>query len=125
MTTTTHTTTCTNDWCNRPPAARGYCKTCYSRGKQAGDMTRATLRPFEILQLRHEDIDEIAVERLIAGDKPEHTTIGEREAAIRHLHAAGLSDRRIGEHIGVSAACVYYRRRALGLPANPQQHPAP
>lgn len=118
MTTTTETPTCTNDWCNRPRAARGFCKPCYNRGHQASDMTRAAMRPFQISALRHEDVDEMVVERLIAGDPPEHTTIGEREAAIRQLHAAGLSDPQIGERIGVSAACVYYRRKSLGLPAN-------
>ena len=85
-------------------------------------MTRATMRPLEIIALRHQDVDDVAVERLIAGDKPEHTTIGEREAAIRHLHATGWSDPKIAAHIGVSAACVYYRRKALGLPANPNKH---
>lgn len=123
MTTTTDTPTCTNEWCNRPRVARDFCKPCYNRGLQAGDMTRATMQPLEIITRRREDIDETAVERLIAGDIPEHTTIGEREAAIRHLHALGLSDRRIGDRIGVSAACVYYRRKALGLPANHRQHP--
>lgn len=121
-TTTTDTDTCTNDWCNRPRASRGFCRPCYSRGHYAGDMTRATLRPLEIVALKHHDIDDIAVQRLIAGDKPEHTTIGEREAAIRQLHAQGLSDPEIGRRIGVSAACVYYRRKALALPANPSKH---
>lgn len=118
MNTTTETQTCINDWCNRPRKARGYCRPCYARGQQAGDMTRATMQPREIITLRHQDIDDIAVQRLITGDIPEHTTIGERETAIRHLHALGLSDKQIGTRIGVSAACVFYRRKALGLPAN-------
>jgi hypothetical protein len=118
--------TCINDWCNRPRKIRGYCRPCYSRGLQAGDMTRAAMQPGEIYALRREDVDEIAVQRLIAGNPPQHTTIGERETAIRHLHALGLSDRQIGRRIGVSAACVYYRRKWLGLPANPrQQRPGP
>lgn len=120
MTATTETRTCINEWCDRPRKARGFCKSCYSRGFQAGDMTRAAMRPREIYALRREDIDEIAVERLIAGDIPQHTTVGEREAAIRQLHAEGLSDAQIGARIGVTASCVFYRRKALGLPANPQ-----
>lgn len=120
MTTTTDTQTCINDWCDRTRHARGFCKPCYFRGLNAGDMTRATMRPREIIALKHHDIDGMAVERLIAGDIPEHTTIGEREAAIRVLHATGMSDTQIGARIGVSASCVFYRRKALGLPANPQ-----
>lgn len=121
MTTTTETRTCINEWCDRPRKARGYCKACYSRGLQAGDFSRSAMRPNEIhAQRRDEDIDEIAVERLIAGEIPEHTTVGEREAAIRHLHAEGLSDSQIGARIGVTSSCVFYRRKALGLPANPQ-----
>jgi hypothetical protein len=120
----TDTQTCINDWCNRPRKARGFCKPCYSRGHQAGDFARSEMRPQEIHQRRrNDDVDEIAVQRLIAGDIPEHTTVGEREAAIRHLHATGLSDSQIGARIGVSSSCVFYRRKALGLPANPQQHP--
>lgn len=120
MSATTETRTCINEWCTRPHVALGYCKACYSRGFQAGDMTRAAMRPFEIHAVRREDVDEIAVERLIAGDPPEHITVGEREAAIRRLHATGLSDPQIGARIGVSASCVFYRRKALGLAANPQ-----
>lgn len=123
MTADTDTRTCTNDWCDRPHRARGFCNACYSRGLQAGDFGRSAMRPFEIYKQRREDIDEIAVDRLIAGDIPDHTTIGEREAAIRRLHADGLSDSQIGARIGVSGSCVYYRRKSLGLPANPQwQH---
>lgn len=120
MTTTTDTQTCTNEWCNRPRCARGFCRPCYFRGLQAGDMTRSTMQPFAICAQKHEDVDDVAVQRLITGDIPEHTTIGERETAIRHLHALGLSDSQIGRRIGVSASCVYYRRKALALPANQQ-----
>lgn len=116
--------TCINDWCDRPSDARGFCRACYFRGRSAGDWARASMRPFEITALKHQDIDEIAVQRLIAGDVPERTTIGEREAAIRALHAEGLSDSQIGRRIGVSAACVFYRRKYLGIPANPQRRPA-
>ena len=121
MSTTTEIQACVNEWCDRPRKARGYCRVCYSRGFQARDMARAALRPFEVCAQRHQDVDEAAVERLVAGDVPERTTIGEREAAIRLLHAAGLSDPQIGARIGVSASCVYYRRQALGLPANTAQ----
>lgn len=120
--TTTDTPTCVNDWCDRPRDARGFCRPCYFRGKSAGDWTRATMRPREIIALKHQDIDNVAVARLVAGDIPERTTIGEREAAIKLLHAQGLSDPQIGARIGVTASCVFYRRKALGLPANPQQH---
>lgn len=111
---------CLNAWCGRPHKARGFCVACYHRGMRTGDLDNAKLRPFEVCALKHADVDEVAVQRLVAGDVPEHTTIGEREAAIRQLHAAGLSDGQIGARIGVSADCVRRRRIALGLPANYQ-----
>ena len=118
MSTATGNQACVNEWCDRPRKARGFCARCYSRGFQAGDMRRCALRPFEVCAQRHEDVDETAVERLVAGDIPERTTIGEREAAIRRLHATGLSDPQIAARIGATASTVFYRRQALGLPAN-------
>lgn len=85
-------------------------------------MTRAEMRPYEINTLRREDVDPVAVQRLVAGDIPEHATVGDRDAAIRQLHAAGLSDPQIGKRIGVSVSCVRHRRKSLGLATNNPQH---
>lgn len=121
MTTTTQTQTCINDWCERPRRAGGYCTVCYQRGYRAGDMTRAAMRPYQIWTVASADIDEAAVERLVAGDPPERTTTGERRSAIRRLHALGLSDRQIADCVQCTVCTVWRARKRLGLPANPQQ----
>jgi hypothetical protein len=43
------------------------------------------------------------------------TKVAIDEKKLRELHAQGLSDRAIGEKLGVSGATILTRRRALGL----------
>jgi len=107
---------CTNDWCNRPQHAKGYCQACYTRGWKAGDMDRAQTvhREWEISRV---DIDEVAVVRLRRGDVPEHTTLGDREQAVRELHALGLNDREIADRLRRPVLFVWRTRQRLGLAA--------
>jgi hypothetical protein len=74
-------------------------------------------------QLSRADVDEIAVGRLLAGDAPERTTLGEREEAVRRLHAYGLNDREIADRLRRTVQFVCRTRSRLGLPAN-QRGPA-
>lgn len=113
---------CANDWCTRPHFARGYCHTCYHRGWSSGDMDRAKTvhREWELSRI---DIDEVVVRRLMAGDPPERTRLGDREEAVRRLHALGLNDREIADRMRRRVLFVWRVRDRLGLPAN-QRGPA-
>ncbi|MBA2951627.1 hypothetical protein [Streptomyces himalayensis] len=108
---------CANDWCTRPHHAKGYCQVCYRRGWAAGDMTRAQIR-YENWGQSRNTVDEVAVERLCAGDIPEETTLGEREAAVRRLHALGWNDVEIEARLRRPPQYVLKVRRRLGLPPN-------
>lgn len=105
---------CSNDWCDRPHSARGFCAQCYWRGWMSGDWTRAT-RKYREWERQRLDVDPVAVQRLIAGDPPERTTVGEREAAVRELHAQGASDREIAFRLSLPMGSVGGIRRRLGL----------
>ena len=108
---------CANTWCTRPHHAKGYCATCYQRAWSTSDPARATTVHRE-WQLSRADVDEIAVQRLTAGDPPERTTLGEREEAVRRLHAHGLNDRQIADRMHRRVLFVWRIRDRLGLPAN-------
>lgn len=109
--------TCSNGWCDRKHFARGYCHTCYYRGWSSGDMERAKIVRRE-WDLSRTDVDEIAVQRLMAGDPPERTTLGDREEAVRRLHAFGLNDREIADRMRRRVLFAWRVRERLGLPAN-------
>ncbi|MCA1223446.1 hypothetical protein [Streptomyces sp. 8L] len=59
----------------------------------------------------------------MAGDPPERTRLGDREEAVRRLHAAGLNDREIADRLHRRVLFVWRVRDRLGLPAN-QRGPA-
>jgi hypothetical protein len=109
--------TCTNEWCPRPLHAKGFCGPCYRRGWAAGDMRRARIR-YGMWGQSRTSIDDVVVDRLCAGDVPEDTTLGEREAAVRRLHALGLNDREIEVRLRRPAKYATKVRRRLGLPSN-------
>jgi hypothetical protein len=60
--------------------------------------------------------DPVAVERALAGERIPLSR-PERLEAVRRLHAARLSDRQIGQRLGVCTRTVLRCRRSLGLPA--------
>jgi hypothetical protein len=106
---------CGNDWCDRKHFARGFCHTCYYRGWSSGDMSRAATvhREWELSRV---DVDAVVVTRLVNGDPPERTTLGEREAAVRHLHGFGLNDREIATRTRIPKRTVWGIRQRLSLP---------
>lgn len=108
---------CGNDWCTRKHYARGYCHTCYMRGWSSGDSARGRVihRAWEIGRT---DVDEAAVRRLVSGDPPARTTLGDREEAVRRLHAYGLNDRQIADRLRRRTLYVWRVRERLGLRAN-------
>lgn len=106
---------CSNDWCDRPARKRGFCQACYDRGRYHGDMAHAAMLPGQFIP----ENDEAAIERLVAGDRPARTTIGEREEAVRRLHAPGLNDGEIAARLGCYLHSAWViRNRRLGLPPN-------
>ncbi|MFJ2630892.1 hypothetical protein ACIO6U_02865 [Streptomyces sp. NPDC087422] len=111
------TPTCANAWCPRPRRCKGYCNACYQRAWRTGDPERATVlhTPYGVSRT---DIDEAAVQRIVDGDAPEHTTVGERDEAVRRLHACGLNDVEIASRIGHSVSMALRARTRLKLPAN-------
>lgn len=53
------------------------------------------------------EVDEMAVERLVAGDRPEQFTSFERREAVRQLHQLGVSKKEIARRLGVHDRQVY------------------
>lgn len=70
------------------------------------------------IELPELDVDEIALERRLAGDRTVRLTKLERREAVRRLHAQGLTDHPIADRIGTSAETVRADRARIGLPAN-------
>lgn len=108
---------CANSWCTRPHHAKGYCPICYRRGWAAGDMRRARIRYGNWGQSRA-NVDDVVVDRLCAGDVPEDTTLGEREAAVRRLHTLGMTDPEIAARLRRPRQYPMKVRWRLGLPPN-------
>lgn len=108
---------CANAWCTRLHHARGYCAICYRRGWAAGDMRRARIRYTNWGQSRT-SVDDVVVDRLCAGDVPEETTLGEREAAVLRLHTLGMTDPEIAARLRRPRQYPMKVRHRLGLPPN-------
>lgn len=109
------TATCKFD--NNPHRALGLCEAHYRRYRRYGDpLGQPTSDTY---------IDEIAVQRAVNGDLPEHLTQAEREEAVRRLNARGLNDRQVGERLGVQQAWAGKVRRRLGLPSVGTPGPLP
>lgn len=141
------TETCTIPDCGKPVIARGWCEGHYRRWRRHGSPVggrhvRTGCRVEECTEphdshglcavhrerwRRHGDpewvplveVDEIAVERAIRGDRPDHLTTGEREEVVKRLHRLNFSDGRIAEHLDVGATAVQQIRSRTGLPAVP------
>lgn len=89
--------------------AHGWCHTCYGRWHAAGKPAGGPPSPRAAYG---RDIDEIAVERAIAGD-PGVLNPVERRIAITTLTAAGLSAPRIAARIRCTKRTVERHRRAM------------
>lgn len=63
------------------------------------------------------DVDEVAVQRAVAGDPPESLTPAERREVVRILHERGMNDRQIHQLAGMAHETAGRIRRELGLPA--------
>lgn len=100
---------CTYRDCKQKYFARGLCTMHYQRDRKWGDPEHT----------RRTDVDQIAIDRTLAGDRPEVLTLGEREECIRQLHARGCRDRAIAAMVGLTQPAVWYARQRLGLPALP------
>lgn len=100
---------CRVDGCPNRHNAKGFCAMHYARWRRHGDPEWTPLR----------EVDEIAVERAISGDRPEHLTTGEREEIVRRLHRLRMTDQQIAEYLDVGDTAVWTIRQRLGLPAVP------
>lgn len=105
-------TGCRIEGCPNPHSAKGMCAMHYERWHRHGDPHWEPLT----------EVDDIAVERAIRGDRPEHLTTGEREEIVRRLHRLRYSDGRIAEHLDIGATGVQMIRARLELPAVPIEH---
>lgn len=101
--------TCRVQDCPAPHDARGLCATHYARWRRHGDPLWEPLR----------EVDEIAVERAVSGERPGRLTTGEREEIVRRLHRMRWSDGRIAGALDIGATGVQAIRARLGLPAVP------
>lgn len=73
----------------------------------------------------HNVVDDMAVERRLAGDLTIKLTIAERRVCVRRLHALGMNDKPIAKRLGISDRTVLRIRKLLGLAANERQLPMP
>jgi ParB family chromosome partitioning protein len=64
------------------------------------------------------EVDEVAVQRGVSGDKSVRLNVAEKREAVRVLHARGLSDGDIAQTIGHTPRQVHRIRQELDLPAN-------
>ena len=87
----------------RYPATGPFCHAC------TGSVL-ATIR-----NAQESDIDEVAVDRLVAGDRPAHTTRAERQAAVEVLSRRGWPVSRIAEYVGITPRSVGRLRARAGL----------
>lgn len=62
-----------------------------------------------------QDVDEVAVQRAVAGE-PVWLNLAERREALRVLHSWGFRDREIAQRLGKSVDAVIQARKRLGLP---------
>ncbi|MFC4512583.1 hypothetical protein [Streptomyces ehimensis] len=86
----------------------------YLRQHRHGDVN-AVYRPYG---KQGADLDEVAVDRLVAGDPPASVTRPERAAAVRRLHGQGLTDSQIAARLGVERVVAWRVRTRMGLPIN-------
>lgn len=63
------------------------------------------------------DIDDVAIQRRIAGDRSVHLTKAERHELVTRCNALGWNDQEIEQRTGVGSHTVQKDRKALGLPA--------
>ena len=103
-----HRTDCRVTGCTNPHSAKGLCAMHYERAKRHGDPEYVTFT----------EVDEIAVERAVGGDRAGRLTVAEREAVVRRLHRHGLTDGQIAGYLDVGTSGVWTIRQRLGLPAN-------
>ncbi|WP_406298086.1 helix-turn-helix domain-containing protein [Embleya sp. NBC_00888] len=96
------------------PGGYGYhCQDCHNkrmreyRARVRADRTQRVRRPVA-------DVDQIAVDRAVAGDPPATMTPAERYEAVRRLTARGLSADRIAEMLHIVARTVQRARAATG-----------
>jgi ATP/maltotriose-dependent transcriptional regulator MalT len=75
-------------------AGRLYCRTCH-RGEH--------------------DVDEIAVERAVAGDPPDRLTTAEREAAVTQLVLMGVARDEIARRVNCDRSHIGRIKARLGL----------
>lgn len=97
---------CRVDDCENPHDAKGLCALHYERMVRHGDP-----------EWTPGEVDDIAVERAVRADRPEHLTVAEREEVVRRLNRLGFTDGRIAEHLDIGTSGVWAIRRRLGLPA--------
>jgi hypothetical protein len=101
-------TNCRVTGCPNPHSKKGLCAMHYERWRRHGDP-----------QVTTTDIDDIAVERAVQGERPDRRfTVAEREAVVRILQRSGLHDGEIAEHLDIGTSGVWNIRQRLGLPAN-------
>jgi hypothetical protein len=95
---------------DRPYYARGSCQRCYWRERKRAASRRqgASPRP-----LRKGGVDPLAVDRLIAGDRPERWTVAEMTAAVGLLTAYRYPRRLIADRLRCTRRTVTRHRRLL------------
>jgi hypothetical protein len=99
-------TDCRVDGCENRHSAKDLCAMHYERWTRHGDP-----------EWTPAEVDEIAVERAVRGDRPDRLTVAEREQVVRRLHRVRLSDGRIADHLDIGATAVQQIRTRLDLPA--------
>ncbi|MEU0939878.1 hypothetical protein [Embleya sp. NPDC005971] len=89
-----------------PTGHTAECKSCHrDRGRRSA---RRVLAPDTVL-----DVDEVAVERAVAGDPPGRMTADERRVAVRVLTERGMAHREIARTLRVTPRTVTRARHYM------------
>jgi hypothetical protein len=89
-------------------------------GRRGGGKASTSTTPtLSRLPLVDDDVDEVAVERIMAGTlrPPRHARSLERIEAIRQLAGRGMSDIAIGARLGMKTSAVFQARSRHDIPA--------
>lgn len=96
---------CEWNGCDSTARIKGLCGRHYNRQWAALNVVTDRARWSSVFA----DVDEIVVERLVAGDLSVTFTSYERREAVRRLVAAGMPKNQIGRHLGMKSARQVYR----------------
>lgn len=88
---------------------------CHRCARRHQDVDASMARVHAAYRAQQAEVDEIAVQRIVRGDRPTVTTRAEREAAVVILTRRGWSASQIAMHAGITVRTVSRLRVRAGI----------